>query len=1387
MQAHDQPSAACQNTAFFLHIPAPAGQQISLTDLKTMADGSYIAATEIRLPDGRLQATLIRLDNNGVIASQQILSVNNEDCTIDGLWVTPEGLVYASGISRAIPGKSFVIQFSPALATNWVRTLDITGQPLRTYVTVGEEGNVFWASQSGSMIHYGLFSPAGALQWTRTSWPANATDLAAVSNHTYNSYSIAFHGQEGGLPKARYLLVDASNGNVSTEFAGGQAGEQTRTGKISHFNNRLLRLETHRSAAGAFTLKRHSQYYPQENEVTHTYTIPGLNDFVATAAMDHSGDVMGICLAATGRFFFLKQFGDYQTKLEKAREYQVPIGATLISATRSFDGGFLFGLNTQTANEILLLKTDSAGQVPTCSSIAANILSSEQMLTANPVQPGSSQSLTLQAQNGLGTFANSALTGRFDCFANTCLPPPPEDSCLSSYYRQFRSNSYGDFTSDYALMRGRRHLLSTSRYDRVLAGGNTLTPTLKLIDDRGTFIKGVNLSDNGMALGFFMHHIDDRSVMLVSNVSAQNQTRYSFSLVNENLDLVWSKTYNTLNDFYSSGMGIGDVHKDQEGNYYVAGTTLGFGEGPKCTILKLDASGNLVWNKTYQWPDGLFGVVSITSTASSVIAIIETSNTNKTTIRLDKTNGNLLNAYRFKYSVSNSANFYLLKHPFAYSNGKLYYSGHGNNDYFLMGTLDTTGRPLAFKTIQHEGSITRAGVIRDGHLYATYRYYEGGTIREVLLKADSNLNFSFIRQYDQPFNRNHESLQVDENGTIYAAGVQWYDNRYFDSYLMKLDPQGYLGTCAVQDLVPPVINAPLNPVSILPTLVNRSFSGSANALTLVPDPVELVYARLLCSSTSNCSTISLRDPGAVCELGTDIHIPFSTNAGCTLKPGWIYDTTFAQLQRVTDSSAVFRFRKAGNIQLKATINAGCRLYADSLTISVRDVRTRPQLGADTAFCPGDTLRLSAGTGFDTYLWQDGNRDSVYTVRQPGTYHVSVTNACGNSYTDTIVVLRTAVPLLNLGNDTTLCPASSLSLEAPAGFSTYIWTLSNGNQFNGRNLSLNAVTSPFSLQMLARTVEGCAARDTLNIGVFPTPSVRIGPDIEFCSGDSARISAGGGYLSYTWNNGNTTSSIVARSAGLYWLRATDINGCVSSDTLTITVNTLPVVSLGADRNLCAGVTLSLDPGNFSQYRWQDGSTGRTFQIKEAGSYFVTVTNNRGCSGSDSLRIGAILPSPSDFLQASVTFCKYQEVTLSPTANFSSYRWSTGAGQRNITVNRGGSYTLEVEDANGCRGKDTIRVIENDCLNGVFIPNAFTPNGDQLNDRFMALVYGKVISFRLQVYNRFGELVFTTTDPRQGWDGIFKGKNSPSGNFAWQCSYQLEGSEPVYQKGTVMLIR
>ena len=598
--------------------------------------------------------------------------------------------------------------------------------------------------------------------------------------------------------------------------------------------------------------------------------------------------------------------------------------------------------------------------------------------------------------------------------------------------------------------------------------------------------------------------------------------------------------------------------------------------------------------------------------------------------------------------------------------------------------------------------------------------------------------------------------------------------------------RGGLELARQQAITPPIVDISFNPVMVTPVLVNRTLPLTPNQVSVVDDPNELVLSELLCSSKSNCSTLNISGPEAVCELDTDISYRFTTNPGCTLKPGWVYDTAIVQLRQLTDTTAVFRFRKAGNTLLRATLDVGCNQYKDSLRIIVQDARIRLSLGADSAFCPGDSIRLTAGPGYPTYRWQDGSTDSVYKVKQPGTYWVSVTNGCGIPYQDTILVERHTVPSLFIGNDTIICPGNTITFRASPGFSSYNWTSSDGTRYMGQQINVR-VQNNLGMHILASTAEGCVAADSTGINVFSAPVLNLGADLSICDYDSAQLSAGNNFSSYLWNNGNTGNSIRVSTTGLYWLQVKDSNGCTASDTVSIIVNTAPVFTLGQDRNLCAGETLVLDPGPFAQYNWQDASSNRTIGVQQAGTYWVTVTDTRGCRGSDSMRVNTVLAIPANFLAASDTFCKYQRVDLSPQGSFNAYLWSTGARQRTISVDRGGRYTLEVIDVNGCRGSDTIQVVENNCLTGVFIPNAFTPNGDRLNDEFQALVYGNVISFRLQVFNRFGELVFSTTDPRQGWDGIFKGKSSPAGNFVWQCSYHIEGSEPAYQKGTVMLLR
>jgi len=363
----------------------------------------------------------------------------------------------------------------------------------------------------------------------------------------------------------------------------------------------------------------------------------------------------------------------------------------------------------------------------------------------------------------------------------------------------------------------------------------------------------------------------------------------------------------------------------------------------------------------------------------------------------------------------------------------------------------------------------------------------------------------------------------------------------------------------------------------------------------------------------------------------------------------------------------------------------------------------------------------------------------------------------------------------------------LRITASPGFATYNWQPTALVIGQGQQVNIVSAQS-ISVSLIATTYDGCETSDTLNItNIFPRP-VNIGNDTSFCFLDSVTLSAGAGYLQYNWSTGSQSSLTTVKQPGTYWVMAKDVNGCIARDTMIVQhVYSLPAFSLGNDFTLCVGQQRTLDAGNYQKYVWHDGSTARYFNVTAPGSYWVKVIDNNNCSSSDTVLLKEIFQPPANFLKQADSLCQFDKISIGPSANYSSYTWSTGSMQQFITVEKAGSYILTVKDNNGCSGIDTTRIIEKICHTGVYIPTAFTPNNDGLNDLFRARVYGKTTSFKLEVYNRYGERIFETTDPDAGWNGTYKGTPQSTSVFVWQCFYQLTGEKHAFKKGTVVLIR
>lgn len=151
------------------------------------------------------------------------------------------------------------------------------------------------------------------------------------------------------------------------------------------------------------------------------------------------------------------------------------------------------------------------------------------------------------------------------------------------------------------------------------------------------------------------------------------------------------------------------------------------------------------------------------------------------------------------------------------------------------------------------------------------------------------------------------------------------------------------------------------------------------------------------------------------------------------------------------------------------------------------------------------------------------------------------------------------------------------------------------------------------------------------------------------------------------------------------------------------------------------------------------------------------------------------------------CSYSKLELKTATQYLSYAWSTGEHDSKIIVSKPGLYSLTVINAAGCEGEDAIRILPKDCLEGFFVPNSFSPNGDGRNELFKPILLGNVVNYRFSIYNRWGQRVFETNDLQKGWDGLLAGKPQFNSNFVWVCKYQFEGQASRVEKGVVIPVR
>ncbi len=444
----------------------------------------------------------------------------------------------------------------------------------------------------------------------------------------------------------------------------------------------------------------------------------------------------------------------------------------------------------------------------------------------------------------------------------------------------------------------------------------------------------------------------------------------------------------------------------------------------------------------------------------------------------------------------------------------------------------------------------------------------------------------------------------------------------------------------------------------------------------------------------------------------------------------------------------------------------------------------------------------------TYLWNDDSATTTQTliVRKTGTYTVQI-NGC--EVTDTIGVFLTNEPQLDLGRDHILCSGEQLTLNAVNENANYQWFL-NGTLLPETQGQLRVV-APGGQYISNINVGGCGSySDTINITFSNTlaPSFNLGTDTLLCPKEIFRLTANVTEASsYNWGskgldindrvnyNISNAATLTITGPGRYWAFVNVSNQCEVIDTMIVRYRGDKQLNFN-DTALCQGNTLVLDADfGTGTYKWesipaqrddQNNTNQSTYFVYKPGFYTVTAAVGQ-CIFKDSLHVVF-----NDTLQLAMpkdtTLCLGETFIINPiVTNATDYTWQNGSKELQHIATNTGIYRLIA--VNGC-GRDTaeMNIIFDPCPCVLTLPNAFTPNGDGVNDNFRPLHACDMEKYTMSIYNRYGEIIFVSKNPLQYWDGTLQGKKLNQGGYVWVVSYtQSSKGQPINKQGTVLLLR
>lgn len=488
-----------------------------------------------------------------------------------------------------------------------------------------------------------------------------------------------------------------------------------------------------------------------------------------------------------------------------------------------------------------------------------------------------------------------------------------------------------------------------------------------------------------------------------------------------------------------------------------------------------------------------------------------------------------------------------------------------------------------------------------------------------------------------------------------------------------------------------------------------------------------------------------------------------------------------------DGSHSNQITVAGDGIYTAEIENTCGVSSDTLIVTPLPDIPLLNLGPDQFLCVGEVLIFNPGIPDVQYLWQDGTTASSYSTTQTGWVILTISNECGASTDSLLITESTDGPQLNLGPDVTGCDGSTVTIQSGITGVTYTWQDGSTNPFF-------QVTD--DAELMLHIANACGMDDdTIVVHFITPPEPNLGPDTVLCGNEILILTSNADQeTSMTWQDGSHASVFIVSTAGVYSLEHTNFCGA-KIDSVTVTYAVSPALfSLGPDVVLCPGESILLNaPVTMDQLLWQDGSDSAMITAANDQLYSLTIFNTCG-STYDEINVDIDSDIPVVPFGA-MMICPGDVLTLDASQLFDAqYSWNTGASVPSIDVVMPGEYMVTVMTP--CytisNVADVIAAVDCEPVTQFFIPNVFSPNGDDINEVFTVQFNdgAEVISVTGDIFDRWGNLVFSSQEQPFSWDGAFNGKLMNPGVYVYRFTLVYSNGLSVVTKqltGDITLMR